>query len=263
MPNHASYICECGPLICGPAGSSVSRSPARSNDVLGDALLRGGAGYVLQELAEEQVVGVGIHPRSATRRADGRRRDPHLDQLGRVKPREPVVVQALGRGVRQCRERLQGRVRIREVFRQAAGVVDQHPDGDRVAAFSRHQPRQVVADRRVEPDLTALDLLQDRGGGEGLGDAADAVPHVGSNGTAGADIGDAGGAAPHLVAVAHLGEHSRAFPRDGRSLGRSAAPRDRGYWSPHPSLQFPFQQPLGSNFGRYQPIRHQGSSPKS
>ena len=92
---------------------------------------------------------------------------------------------------------------------QAAGVVDQHSNGDRVAAFSGHQPRQVVADRRVEPDLTALDLLQDRGGGEGLGDAADAVPHVGRNGTAGADIGDAGGAAPYLVAVAHLGEHSR------------------------------------------------------
>ena len=35
------------------------------------------------------------------------------------------------------------------------------------------------------------------------------MPHVGSNGTAGADISDAGGAAPYLVAVAHLGEHSR------------------------------------------------------
>ena len=94
-------------------------------------------------------------------------------------------------------------------FRQAAGVVDQHSHGDRVAAFSRHQPRQVVADWRVEPDLTALDLLQDRGGGEGLGDAADAVPHFGSNGMAGVDIGNAGGAAPYLVAVAHFSEHSR------------------------------------------------------
>jgi hypothetical protein len=65
----------------------------------------------------------------ATRLTDGRCRDPHLDQLGRVKPREPILVQALGRGVRQRRERLEGRVRIREVFSQAAGVVDQHPDG--------------------------------------------------------------------------------------------------------------------------------------
>jgi hypothetical protein len=35
------------------------------------------------------------------------------------------------------------------------------------------------------------------------------VPHVGGNGTAGADIGDTSGTAPYLVAVAHLGEHSR------------------------------------------------------
>jgi hypothetical protein len=66
-----------------------------------------------------------------------------------------------------------------------------------------------VANWRVEPDLTVLDLLQDRSGGEGLGDAADAVPHIGSDGAAGADIGNAGGAAPHMVAVAHLGDHSR------------------------------------------------------
>ena len=30
MLNHASYICECGPPMFDPAGSSVSRSPARS-----------------------------------------------------------------------------------------------------------------------------------------------------------------------------------------------------------------------------------------
>jgi hypothetical protein len=62
--------------------------------------------------------------------------------------------------------------------------------------------------RRVQSDLTALDLLQHCGGGEGLGDAADAVSHVGRNGTAGADIGDSGGAAPDLVAVPYLGEYS-------------------------------------------------------
>jgi hypothetical protein len=71
-------------------------------------------------------------------------------------------------------------------------VVDQHSDSDRTAAFSGHQPRQVVADWRVEPDLTTLDLLQDRRGSEGLGDAADAVPHVWRHGTVGADISDAG-----------------------------------------------------------------------
>src|SRR5215468_2242588 len=42
--------------------------PSALNDVLGDALLRGGAGYVLQKLTEELVVSVGIYPRSATRR---------------------------------------------------------------------------------------------------------------------------------------------------------------------------------------------------
>jgi hypothetical protein len=57
-------------------------------------------------------------------------------------------------------------------------VVDQHPHGDRVALLSGRQPRQVVADRGVEPNLTAFDLLQDRGGSEGFGDTADAVPHV-------------------------------------------------------------------------------------
>jgi hypothetical protein len=70
-----------------------------------------------------------------------------------------------------------------------------------------------VADRCVEPDLTALDLLQHRGGGEGLGDAADAVSHVGRDETAGGDIGDAGSVAPDPVAVTHLGEQSR-HPRE-------------------------------------------------
>jgi len=97
----------------------------------------------------------------------------------------------------------------REVFRQAAGVIDQHSDSDRVTTLSGYQPQQVAADRRIEPDLPALHLLQDRGGGEGLGDAADSVPHVGGNRTTAADIGDAGGATPYLIAVTHLGEHSR------------------------------------------------------
>src|SRR5262249_44556853 len=39
--------------------------------------------------------------------------------------------------------------------------------------------------------------------------AADTMPHVRSDGTAGADIGDARSAAPYQVAVSHLGEHSR------------------------------------------------------
>jgi hypothetical protein len=69
---------------------------------------------------------------------------------------------------------------------------------------------QVVANRRVEPNLAAFDLLQDRGGSEGLGDTADAVPHVWGNGSSGTEIGDAGGAAPYLFAIPHLGEH---YPR--------------------------------------------------
>src|SRR5262249_16288189 len=69
--------------------------------------------------------------------------------------------------------------------------------------------REVAADWRVEPNLTGLDLPQDRGSGESLADATYAVPHVRGNGTAGADVGNAGGAAPHQVAGAHLGEHSR------------------------------------------------------
>jgi hypothetical protein len=52
--------------------------PSALNDVLDDELLRGGTGYVLQELAEELVVGVGIYPRGATRLADGRCSDPQL-----------------------------------------------------------------------------------------------------------------------------------------------------------------------------------------
>lgn len=37
------------------------------NDVLGDDFLRGGAGYMLQELAKELIGGVGIYPRTYTR----------------------------------------------------------------------------------------------------------------------------------------------------------------------------------------------------
>ncbi len=71
------------------------------------------------------------------------------------------------------RKRLEGRVRVGEVFRQATCVVEQHSDSDCIAAFSGHQTRQVVSDGRVETELSALDLLQDRGGGEGLADAPD------------------------------------------------------------------------------------------
>jgi hypothetical protein len=88
-------------------------------------------------------------------------------------------------------------------------VVDERSNGDRVAAFSGYQLRQVVADWRVEPNLTAFDLLQDRGSGEGLTDTADAVLHVRGNGAAGADISNASGASPYLTTVAHLGEYSR------------------------------------------------------
>src|SRR4029077_608904 len=129
--------------------------------VLRDALLRGDTSHVLQQLAEEQIVGVGIYPRSATRVTDSRRLDSHLDQLGRMKLREPVGVQTLRRGVLQRRKRLKRRVRIRQIVRKATGVVDQHSDCDRVAAFSAYQLRQVVADWHVEADLTTLDLLQD------------------------------------------------------------------------------------------------------
>jgi hypothetical protein len=92
--------------------------PSALNDVLGDAFFRGGTGDVLQELAEKQVIGVGIYPRRVTGPTDSRCPDPHLDQLSPVKLREPVVVQALRRGVRQPRERLEGRVCIREIFRR-------------------------------------------------------------------------------------------------------------------------------------------------
>jgi hypothetical protein len=88
-------------------------------------------------------------------------------------------------------------------------VVDQHPDRDRGSASSGNQFREVPADRCVETDPTALDQLQDRGGGEGLGDAADAVPQVGGDRATGDDIGDPGGTSPDLVAVAHLGEQAR------------------------------------------------------
>src|SRR5215469_1938658 len=101
------------------------------NNVLGDALFRAGPGDVFQELAEELVVGVGIYARSATRSTDGSCPDPQLDQFDPVKPREAMVVQTLGGGFRQLGEWLERRVRIREVFRQAAGVVDQHSQGDR------------------------------------------------------------------------------------------------------------------------------------
>jgi hypothetical protein len=85
-------------------------------------------------------------------------------------------------------------------------VPDQHPHRDGVAAVAGHQVRQVVADRGVESDMALFDLAQHGHGGEGLGDAADAVTHVGGGGGAGVEVGDARGAAEHVVAVADLGE---------------------------------------------------------
>jgi hypothetical protein len=91
--------------------------PSAFNDVLGDGLLRGHAGHAFKELAEDLVVSVAIDARSATGFTDRRRPDTKLDQVGRLKPCEPVVVQSLGRGVLQRRKRLEGWVRIREVIR--------------------------------------------------------------------------------------------------------------------------------------------------
>jgi hypothetical protein len=121
-------------------------------------------------------------------------------------------------------------------------VVDQHSDGDGVAAcpIGHYLPQFVPG---VDPDLTVLDLLQDRCGGEGFGDAADAVPYVRGNRTAGADIVDTGGAARRTLPES---------PRDGPCPWPRSAPRDRGGSSQRPSSrgQFVFEQ-----FGKAQPAK--------
>jgi hypothetical protein len=75
-------------------------------------------------------------------------------------------------------------------------VVQQHPDRDGAAPFSRDEPRKVATDRRVQLDPALLHLLQDGSGGEGLGDAADTLPQVGSDRAAGRQVGDPGRATP-------------------------------------------------------------------
>lgn len=48
----------------------------------------------------------------------------------------------------------QGWVGVRQVVGEAAGVVQQHPDRDRLSPCSGHQPRQVLAGRGIQPDLS-------------------------------------------------------------------------------------------------------------
>jgi hypothetical protein len=173
------------------------------DDVPGDVLVGGHPGDLLQQLPDEQVVGVRVHAGQAPGLAGGRRIEPQLDQLGRAELPEPVVVQASRRHLRQ------GRERVRQVVGEAAGVVEQHPNRDPPAALARHKPWQVVADRRVQPDPPPLDLLQDRGRGERLGDTADPLQHVGPDRTAGPNVGDPGRAARHLAGIAHFRVHTR------------------------------------------------------
>jgi hypothetical protein len=52
------------------------------------------------------------------------------------------------------------------------------------------------------------DQLQDGGGHESFGDAADAVAELRAHLPAGVDVGVAGGEVPGAAAVADLGEHA-------------------------------------------------------
>ena len=74
-----------------------------------------------------------------------------------------------------------------------------------------------MGDRRVESNRAALDLLQDRGCGEGLVDAADAVEHVRGNGITGADIGNARGAY-----IERLRYTVKTYSRNIKELGELA-----------------------------------------
>lgn len=202
-----------------PAGEGGVPQPGAFDDVPGDVPLGRGAGHVLQEPAEDHVVGVGVDAGRAAGLAGRGRREPHPDQLGRREVREPVAVQALRRDVRKGGESAQRRERGREIVGDAAGVVEQHPDGDPLPPSARHQPGQVAADRRVQLQVAPLGLLQDGRRDEGLGDAAHTLHHPGLDGTSALHVGHPGGAPPHPAGVAHLGVHAR-HPRATHGVQR-------------------------------------------
>lgn len=94
---------------------------------------------------------------------------------------------------------------VADVVVDAAGVVEEHAYGHLAAALAGQQLGHVVAGRPVQVDPALRGLLEDGHGGEGLGDAADAVPEVGADLAPGGGVGEAGGAVEALAAVADPG----------------------------------------------------------
>lgn len=89
------------------------------------------------------------------------------------------------------------------IVADAAGVVQQHPDSDGPAALPGNEVGQIAAYRSVQLDVSLADFLEDTDRGEGLGDAADPVSHLGSGGAPGVDVGDSRSALPFRGAISH------------------------------------------------------------
>ena len=133
------------------------------------------AGGRLDDHANEDVPGVAVGPGRAggeQRRVGGR--DAH-ELL-----RPPPEVQLAGQVWIQ-------RARIVQVVEQAARVVQELPDADRIAAGD--EPGQPVLDRVAQRQGTLTDELEGHRGHEGLRDAAGAESQVGAHGPAGGEVG--------------------------------------------------------------------------
>ncbi|GGX03282.1 hypothetical protein GCM10010353_18470 [Streptomyces chryseus] len=182
--------------------------PGLTDDVAGDVRLRVLARDLLQQQPEQYVVGVGVRVLPAL--GDRRRGESEAGEVLGVQAAEAVGLQDLAGVLDDAGE---GR---EHVVGYPAGVVEQHAHGHLATALAGHQLGQVAPDRRVQPDASLVDLLEDGHGGEGLGDAADPVLEAGPHPAPGVHVGQPCGAVPLLGTVA-----------DGRERPVHAGPVDR------------------------------------
>ena len=149
--------------------AQVQRLDDPAVDVLGDRAV----GDRLDDQARDEVVRVAVRERA---RAGALLLEREVQQRARLGVPVLVRQESVGEEVR--------------VVREAARVVEQHPDGDLIAGGDL--AGQIALDGRVELELALLDELEHDDRGERLRVAADAHLAVDRDGGAALELTDAG-----------------------------------------------------------------------
>ncbi len=167
-------------------GEQAVGHPERAQDPPGDLLAVPAPGGLLDQQAQQRVVGVGVLPlgsRREVRRVRGRGRD----QLARGDGALQSPVGHPGAEDRRVEQLGEDPAALVGRIPQARGVVEQLADRDVRAAG--YQAGQVLLHGVVQTDSVLADQLQDGGGDEHFGHAARPEAAVAAHGRAGRQVG--------------------------------------------------------------------------